>query len=1237
MNRLAFERKVASVYRDQAAEAVPLWWWTVDHLPPPFATMADRVWASDRPEDWCVWSFALQEAGLRFLLVVALAEACCHLKGKGEQATTRLGKWLQKFGDGGGNWTFLDAIEGVCGDVAALDDLPDEGARQPLSRGGDLVLGELTRLLGDPSWKQVVARITELRNARCHGKWYADEGEAEAERQELRGPLLRLLRGVAFLGRRELGEVTSSEPAWSESGPHRRIRWRRLGLGEEVEELDLAAGCEVPPARVLLVDPESGAGLDLFPLLQRVPVDTGQGTEIALLWWCQEHGRRDPRTWRVQLGSLRRNAALKGQERYWRYDPRRGVEEIAEPGQEGPAPWPREIEFALNAVSRGRRIHSSGRAPTRARSASRSQAPSTGVEIEALVYPFAGIEPVLRCVVAVGPSMELPAELQDAFRSRYPEVYVQGRELPLADVLVRVARAAPVDSRGRFAPRSESGQLEPQWQSWLDLTSWVDPELLGAALEVCGGNADQCPPMPPAPSMPGHADGRSGSGETEPPALDLHRHFGTGGGFAVLAEHALRADSLTADLPLYRLPVGSGFELALRPWLARAAVVRLLLAEFLRHNDRTSSYRAFVAHVLDQGGPAFLGCRGALEEAWWWDRAARLPLLAGSGRGWPGSGGAQDGGWTAILEDLYRLEAWFEGPGGTCGAASLDDRLLRQGLRVLRGRRSGAVDDGGVFSLHFWQLVRCRNLLYQRFVSADRDFAGHPLDLPGRADALDRDVLRAEIDRAVPGACVRIQPTAAEGEPREQRRRITEATRRRLRVCLEAQQGDNSQGEHAPRVGLVVHFRRSGQERDHEGTCPLPPRCSHALSRWVDAVEAVVEILVRVPQVRQLVRGFDLADPSTASGLPVWLVAQQMRAVRSVVPDLPFLVHVGERTRHPLAGLRLVAEAMAGLELGRRDRLCQPLALGLAAVEREGCGRLDMPLLDYLDQLAWEWIGCPSRSPMRESLAGRFSEAATALGRRAARCVRHGDVLRSVMGAAGIELWADAYRARLDPEALRSVGFLADTAGSRPMGGGRWRLPERPATSSPCAAAGPGSARHLMLLEALLFCPSLRWADGYPCDTAKVEIDDFYWERFDEARRAVLAAASESGVALEFSPSANLLRAGGWFTSLADHPILRLTDPVGSAVSNDVAIGTDAPLVLRTSPETEMRLVESVLSTEPRYWPAERVAEWRRRLLEAAARSGLVSDGPIGRRSVDLHAALQRLELGDDGGRYLGL
>ena len=675
---------------------------------------------------------------------------------------------------------------------------------------------------------------------------------------------------------------------------------------------------------------------------------------------------------------------------------------------------------------------------------------------------------------------------------------------------------------------------------------------------------------------------------------ETHLHVGAAADFPLLWANFMRAlaaeevgeDALKSG--------GACFDegRAFTKWVLWAAVVRLVLAEWLFDADRAQeqsglpgfmSGRRFrrmdagmrydvlrLVSEFERGEPGTRPLRFARGRAIY-RLLIRPSVLGRDRRGWRVRNRPENREEVFDSDPLARVVGWQRE-----SASTPETLFLEESLRHLERNEEDAD-----FARLFWQVVRVRCLLY-------RHLAQRPMT-PGlqwfvRFFSRIRPVRRG-LPALVPMQAAIRWGGAGRGLRSLEVRLGTEDNRS---GCLDKLRNVNDAGRCAAQVeaGAVFHFSRDrgggwregvpnahGMDRSYPGV-PADTRlrarqdvgnpsgfrfARFYVERRCHA-QALVSVLQGFPHALRTFRGIDLCTDE--AGVPVWVMAPLVRWVRESgrataatlrdrgiksIPPPRATIHAGEDFVHLLTGLRRLDEAIRYLRLEEGDRIGHGMALGLDPTTWfERVGRVVQTREERLFDLVWEWDFCATRG--------------AAIGNRARI-----PYLTAAITRLGREMFEDTFT----PDELAHFVRLLHCERELQAAG----FPNRPGRCGPGAVRSDGNAdRPRTLLREYLRSTEV-WRKGRVLET--VTLGELLHER--EALRALQGALRREvgtrGLTVEVNPSSNLLI--GDLGRIDEHPIWRLR-PVRSTDDIpplSVCIGSDDPLTFATNLPHEYQLL----------------------------------------------------------------
>ena len=784
--------------------------------------------------------------------------------------------------------------------------------------------------------------------------------------------------------------------------------------------------------------------------------------------------------------------------------------------------------------------------------------------------------------------------------------------------LVRYLRWLPeqyLDALGRPVDASSSGigNAGPSPRArvrWGWLCRALPPDLLRAA-----GGIRQADDSPfPLSAAVDRLLRESGYAET-------HLHLGAGADFPLLWAnfmHALAVEEIRKDsLGSPGACFDEGREFA--KWILSAAVVRLVLAEWLFDADRSrqqSELRDFttatwhrrmrggmmndVARLVsefERGEPCTRPLSFHRGRAIY--RLVIRPLPVGRNRGaGRRSRRVRD---ERIRDKVYERDPLARVVGWDPEAGSSPEaRFMEESLRHLE-RNEWDTD----FARLFWQVVRVRCLLYRHLTQRPMTpglqwfvrFFSRIKPVRGR---LPRAVSLEAAIRSGGGGCGLRSLEVRVG------------TEDRQSECLQVLQKVNHAGRGAARIetGAVFHFSRDrgggwrggvpnahGLDRSYPGvpadrrlrTCreignPSGFRFARFYLEKRGHAQALVSVLRGFPRALRTLRGIDLCTDE--AGVPVWVMAPLVRWVRESgrdgaatlrdcgvtgIPPLRATVHAGEDFVHLLSGLRRLDEAIRHLGLEEGDRIGHGMALGLDPTTWfERVGRVIQTREERLFDLVWEW----------DVYANRGAEVADTrrLPYLTAAITR---LAREMFGETPApEEVAQFVRLLHCERELRTVGF-----------------PDRPVRGRPGAVRSHGERPRALLREYLRSTEV--WRKGRVLETIALGELPHEHEALHILQGALRREVGRRGLTVEVNPSSNLLI--GDLGRIDEHPIWRLrpVQPIDDIPPLSVCIGSDDPLTFATTLPHEYQLLFDTLVLSGR--SHEEALDW----LEHARAAGM--------------------------------
>jgi hypothetical protein len=742
--------------------------------------------------------------------------------------------------------------------------------------------------------------------------------------------------------------------------------------------------------------------------------------------------------------------------------------------------------------------------------------------------------------------------------------------VPLSEVLGRAMREVISASAERARPRVSPNHGEAaQRQIWRWLTFSLPADLLLAA---AGAGSDRLDFVSARLRQQLEIGGLAEPHLHLRAALDFPTLWGSA--MRSLARPDAKEDML--ESPGAEWSEGQG----LAPLLLRCALVRLLLAAFLREPDfHGKTFRDFLdTHVVPRLNRRF--GTGTCLPLW------RTVFSLAAGR-------AETADSFAMLRDLYarligpvRSGTGLDPVGGwfpSLPESRPDFGLTRAGFAYLTG--DGAEDK--LFARVFWQTQRGRVLFYRHVVQ-------RPM-VPGLQWFTRTYARLSKPRKEVPQAeFVRQAARLAGPALRSLEVRVTPEDRLSDLVKLvkdldgaAKKLGRPTPNAPVPEMGLVFHFSRDRGEEAMKGCLSAWSRGSHddpeAVRHKPDlrgvklnpsgyrfstyyrtqrtGAATLAAFLTAYPRMLERVRGLDLCTDELA--VPLWVLLPLVRHVVGAAnraaahlqrlgipasPPLRMTVHAGEDFVHLLGGIRRVDEAIELLELGEGSRIGHAVALGIDVdAWAARAGRLVLPKGERLLDLLWAWRVARRVPENLRSWLPWIEQELSRLG---------DELFGDSPSAATLNQWWERLHTT---EGLRAAGF---PDGPRPRTG-----------NGGTDSSESGRMARELVYRWLTDCALFRRAQTL--------------ETIDAGREAPLVTALQAhvrkvigsrGIAVEINPSSNLLI--GHLGDLTSHPLWRLCPPAG--IAGDVpgvrvCIGSDDPITFATSLPEEYQLLADAL------------------------------------------------------------
>ena len=623
-------------------------------------------------------------------------------------------------------------------------------------------------------------------------------------------------------------------------------------------------------------------------------------------------------------------------------------------------------------------------------------------------------------------------------------------------------------------------------------------------------------------------------------------------------------------------------------WLARVAVARYLLADFLSSRSiGVSGFEEYLREHLISRIEERLGwvrtlvlgrcladlARGSLGDESIWEVVGlyrRITSAGELGESFP----------QRLSEVRYADPVWWRMSRDVDGGVWPEVVFLRSAFRYLRERRS---DRDRTFERLFWQVVRVRCLYYRYLVQRPMTpgltwFLRHYRRMAeGRRPI--RSGLRVDSALEISGAGrglrsleVRDAPSPAMSENLQVVRDVAGLGRENPKV---SNSGYRSGAD--LESGLIFHFSRDyyegGEQRESSreafgsSSNGDPSRQLFRYSKYYRRrkyeASSLISLLRIFPAAICAFRALDLC--SNERSIPAWVFVPLFKAIRSAADEasaivssnvgtrirgLATTVHAGEDFIHLAGGLRRIDEALDKLELVRGDRIGHGIALGADPEEWASyTGRAAITKEERLFDLLWEWEWYIKRGlPSAGGRAEVIDYSIRSLGRAIFGRSCEPEVLSEFYGL--------LYDARVMEEFFsRSAADVTEVAdGIRSMR----------AKEEASLALNPESFFYEYLLSVQVF------KRGQEIEMVDPDRD---LEALKVLQSAMRSKVARRGIAVEVNPSSNLLI--GNLADLHKHPLWRLhpLEDMGENSVMSVVIGSDDPLTFATSTPNEYQLL----------------------------------------------------------------
>lgn len=526
---------------------------------------------------------------------------------------------------------------------------------------------------------------------------------------------------------------------------------------------------------------------------------------------------------------------------------------------------------------------------------------------------------------------------------------------------------------------------------------------------------------------------------------------------------------------------------------------------------------------------------------------------------------------------LDPLSRWF--PAHERIGPSVELQFLRAAFRYL-----DANPQDRYFALLFWQVVRVRGLLYRHCVQRPltpglqnfiRFYERKGAVTPPLSDVeIESAGVLAGVGSGLKSLEVRIRPDDdADAQARTLKRAWKSIGSLRNRRADAAPRSTDPGDWRDVEFGIVLHFLKGRGKRTDLGYPHAWDRDSEADPRYWEntygyrwsnyfvkqmrQADAIATAVRRDPSLLYLVRGIDVCRDE--AGVPSWVIAPLFRNVRRAVqrasaawqeihrrllPPLRTTAHVGEDFVHLLSGLRCMGEVLDRFDMQTGDRIGHGLALGVEPLTwAEKTVRVLLPREERWFDLIWEW---------RWHAAPESDFAAD----------RHAFVEQKIQEL-GEKIFVGVSDYPKTPfQAARFVDSLYNEEGMLEKSG----FPSR-------EMAARGNRPELnwitqYLTSARIFeeARKLEWVETLQEGPAIMEM-----------QRLVRLKLAALGITIEVNPISNLLV--GDLGDLVSHPLWRLSPPQHGQVENPlrVCIGSDDPFPFVTNLREEYQFLHDAI------------------------------------------------------------
>ncbi len=314
-----------------------------------------------------------------------------------------------------------------------------------------------------------------------------------------------------------------------------------------------------------------------------------------------------------------------------------------------------------------------------------------------------------------------------------------------------------------------------------------------------------------------------------------------------------------------------------------------------------------------------------------------------------------------------------------CVAGTIEPYILFWGLTYIKGRQN---EPDALFELLFWQMIRCKNLLYRQLTQQEgipglsyfSQFYSNMSRL--RKPLSGRRIQIADSHLKQNGRVKKIELRIAPGNNTAETRTECLAMLKNYLALLE-----DSDNTSSARFALSVHFVKRWARKNVPNS-PKPEsypergdsftqrdrrfRYYHYLHEVWSQMESLYAIMQSAPALSFFIRGIDMANRERS--VPNWVLATVFREFRRRIQQtylssrsdyypIRYTAHLGEEFEHPVTGLRHIYEGIRYFGYKEGDRIGHGIALGIDTDKwLESHPVAYVPVEEYLDDLSWEWL-----------------------------------------------------------------------------------------------------------------------------------------------------------------------------------------------------------------------------------------------------------------------------------------